>query len=43
MELTKAELMILANMLANAQVAVKDAKPAEVLLEKLQQMIKESK
>ena len=38
-ELTRDELILLANMYANAQVAVKDAKPAHELLLKLERII----
>jgi len=41
-ELTKDELAILTNLLANAQVAVKEAAQAIQLLEKLQRMISQN-
>jgi len=41
MKLTKEELEMLAGLLANANVPVKDAMPVIQLLQKLQQMAKE--
>ena len=42
-QLTKEELTILFNLLSQAQVPVKDAKPAMELLEKLKRMIEQHK